>query len=141
MRTELSRTIRGGVSGLAATFPMTAVLLGAERLGLLDELPPTKIVQHLLPGLGDGTTRVVAAVAHAAYGAAAGAALGALAPPSPLRRRATVAWALTVYLASYQGWVPVAGVMPPTIRDRRGRVLSIVLAHVVWGAVLRVPAR
>ena len=80
MRRALRSTVGGALSGLAATWPMTAVLVAASRRGLLDELPPMKIVHHLLPGLGEGPSRVVAAVAHAAYGAGAGAALGLLAP-------------------------------------------------------------
>lgn len=141
MRSDVRRSVAGALSGLAATWPMTAVLVSASRRGLLDELPPLKIVHHLLPGLGERPTRVLAAVAHAAYGAGAGAALGMLAPPAPLRRRTTIGYGLLVWFLSYQGWVPLAGVMPPVVRDRRGRALSIALAHVVWGAVLRVPAR
>ena len=141
MRSALRSTAGGALSGFAATWPMTAVLVAASRRGLLDELPPMKIVHHLLPGLGERPTRVLAAVAHAAYGTGAGAALGMLAPPAPLRRRATIGYGMLVWFLSYQGWVPLAGVMPPVIRDRRGRALSIALAHVVWGALLRIPAR
>jgi hypothetical protein len=141
MGSESSRSAVGALSGLQATLPMTAVLVAASRRGLLDELPPLKIVHHLLPGLDERTARELAAVAHAAYGAGAGAVLAALAPAAPLKRRATVGYALLVWLLSYQGWVPLAGVMPPVVRDRRGRVLSIALAHVVWGAVIRSPGR
>jgi hypothetical protein len=136
MRSEVSRSAVGALSGLWATWPMTAVLVAASRRGLLDELPPLKIVHHLLPGLDERTARGLAA-----YGAGAGAVLAAIAPTAPLKRRATVGYALLVWLLSYQGWVPLAGVMPPAVRDRRGRVLSIALAHVVWGAVLRMPVR
>lgn len=141
MRSALRSTVGGALSGFAATWPMTAVLVGASRRGLLDELPPLKIVHHLLPGLGEGPARMLAAIAHAAYGAGAGAALGAIAPAAPLKRRVTIGYGLLVWLLSYQGWVPLAGVMPPVVRDRRGRALSIALAHVVWGALLRIPAR
>lgn len=141
MRSELNRSAVGALSGLWATWPMTAVLVAASRRGLLDELPPLKIVHALLPGLDERTARGLAAVAHAAYGAGAGAVLAAVAPAAPLKRRATVGYALLVWLLSYQGWVPLAGVMPPVVRDRRGRALSIALAHVVWGALLRMPGR
>jgi hypothetical protein len=141
MRSDVRRGVSGALSGLAATWPMTAVLVSASRRGLLDELPPLKIVHHLLPGLDERSTRALAAVAHAAYGAGAGAVLGALAPAAPLKHRATIGYGLLVWFLSYQGWVPLAGVMPPVVRDRRGRALSIALAHVVWGAALRIPAR
>jgi hypothetical protein len=141
MRSALRSIVGGALSGFAATWPMTAVLVGASRRGLLDELPPMKIVHHLLPGLGERPTRMLAGIAHAAYGTGAGAVLGAIAPPAPLKRRVTIGYGLLVWLLSYQGWVPLAGVMPPVVRDRRGRVLSIALAHVVWGALLQVPAR
>ena len=98
-------------------------------------------MHHLLPGLTEPTARRLAAVAHAAYGAGAGAALAAVAPAAPLRRRATIGYAVLLWLLSYQGWVPLAGALPPVVRDRRGRALSIALAHVVWGAVLRPPGR
>lgn len=141
MRRAPDRIPGGVLAGLAATVPMTAVLEAASRLHLLDEPPPVRIVQHLLPGLSVGGTRAVATIAHLAYGGAVGALAAELAPRSALRRRATVTYALLVWLVSYEGWVPVAGVLPPAHRDRRSRALSILLAHVVYGLALRVRPR
>jgi hypothetical protein len=141
VRGALSRSALGALSGLSATVPMTAVLVAASRRGLLDEPPPLTVVHHLLPGLAEPRARGLAAAAHAVYGAGAGAVLAAVAPAAPRQRRATVGYAVLLWLVGYQGWVPLAGVMPPVVRDRRGRVLSIALAHIVWGAVLRLPGR
>ena len=47
-----------------------------------------------------------------------------------------VALSLAVYAASYQGWVPVLGALPPATRDRCDRQAVLVGAHVVFGAVL-----
>ena len=125
--------LRGAWAGLMATAPMTVVLLVAQRLRLLDEPPPVRIVHHLLPGLDEATTRAVAGVAHAGYGAAGGAALALLAPAGRTRPAAAVGYGLLVYVLSYQGWVPLMGVLPPAHRDRRSRVLAVVAAHVVYG--------
>ncbi|MCU1692974.1 MAG: hypothetical protein JWM64_2065, partial [Frankiales bacterium] len=66
-----------------------------------------------------------------------GAALGAVAAVLPGRGPAQgVAVALAAYAASYQGWVPALGILPPATDDEPGRPAVMVAAHVVYGAVL-----
>ena len=42
----------------------------------------------------------------------------------------------SVWIASYVGWVPAAGLMPRPSRDRPGRPTSMVLAHWIFGGTL-----
>ena len=45
-------------------------------------------------------------------------------------------YATGIWLVSYQGWVPALGIMAPASRDRRGRVVTMLAAHWVYGAAL-----
>jgi hypothetical protein len=126
--------IAGAAAGVGATLAMSGALALAAGAGLLQEPPPRAIVRRLLPGLSRETTNASAVLAHLGYGAAAGvvhrAVLGA---PGPA---ASVLYALTLWAGSYQGWVPLIGALPPAHLDDRRRQVSMVIAHVVYGAVL-----
>ena len=52
-----------------------------------------------------------------------------------------VLYATGIWLVSYQGWVPALGIMPPASGDRRGRVVTMLAAHWVYGAALGTLAR
>src|SRR5687768_3494177 len=67
-------------------------------------------------------------VLHLGFGAAAGALRAALAP-----RSSGVAFGLGVWAASYAGWAPALGLMPPPTRDRPGRPATMIIAHVIYG--------
>jgi hypothetical protein len=143
MRLRARRAIRGAVDGFVATLPLTAVMFGAQRLGLLGRLPPSKITRHFLHRLGarpdSEFASVLTALNHLAFGAGAGALYGAVAPRTsvPVGAVPGIGYGLGVWLASYQGWVPMAGIMPPASRDHRlGRPSTMAIAHVVFGAVL-----
>ena len=43
---------------------------------------------------------------------------------------------LLVWGVSYLGWVPAAKILPPAHRDRRDRQVTMVIAHLVFGASL-----
>lgn len=137
------RALRGALDGFVATLPMTAFMWSARQLGLLGELPPRKITKSFLHRLGarpeHETTSALTAMNHLAFGAGAGALYAAVAPRTRVAIGALpgIGYALGVWLASYQGWVPAAGIMPPVSRDHRfGRPTSMALAHVVYGGVL-----
>jgi hypothetical protein len=134
-----ARAVRGAASGLVATVPMSVLMAASEALGLLPDPPPPLIVRRLLPALDPRAVDLVTVVTHAAYGAAAGAAFAVL----PLRRGPLlgVGFGLAVWAAGYEGWVPLLGVLPPAHRDHRGRVLTMVAAHVVYGVTLGVLTR
>jgi hypothetical protein len=78
--------------------------------------------------------------AHFGYGAVTGALW-------PLWRRAWgqesggrvdsgAAFGLAVWGASYLGWVPAMGLLPPVGRHAAGRVGLMLAAHLVWGVAL-----
>ncbi len=142
----------GAASGLLATLPMTlAMELLHRRLPARQRspLPPWWITRRTLgrAGLGDGlrlsgypavwqwTPATLAG--HFAYGAAAGALYAPLAravrlPALP----GGIGFGLLVWLASYLGWLPVAGLFPPATEQPKERNLLMVGAHALWGAVL-----
>ncbi|MBG0829940.1 hypothetical protein HS041_19415 [Planomonospora sp. ID67723] len=131
--------VRGGLGGMLATAAMSVVMVAGDLAGLMRDQPPKRITRAFLPGgryrpkPGEG---VLGAVAHVGFGAAGGALFGLLAgerrPPVPVG----VGYGLAIWLASYQGWVPGLGILPPISRDRPGRVAVMGAAHVVYGAAL-----
>lgn len=139
----------GAGGGLAGTAAMTAVMLAARQAGIMGEAPPRRITDRLLAraGLGhlDRREKDAAALAgHIAYGIGVGALLGLALRRLPAHVPPAVAGALAglaVWVASYEGWVPALGLMPPPGRDRPGRPASMIAAHLVYGAVTAAVAR
>lgn len=134
------RLARGAGAGLAGTAAMSALMLVAGRVGLLGRQPPEAIAERVVQ-LGSGerppasTDRALGALAHLAFGLGAGGAYALLPRRLPAQVRGC-AWGLGIYTASYQGWVPALGALPPASSDRRDRVVVMVLAHLVYGSVL-----
>lgn len=138
------------LAGTVATLPMTAVMLTAQRFGLLGQMPPDKITKAILDAidvhLPKRARSLATAANHFAFGATMGGLFGALGTALrvwPSRRRpalrgvaAGVVWGTLVWAASYRGWVPALGIMPPPRRDRPGRPLTMVLAHWIYGGTL-----
>jgi hypothetical protein len=123
----------GAACGLVATIVMSGGFLAAQRAGTIDKLPPRLIVERFFPKLPERPARVLATVAHLAYGMAAGSVFGVLRASS---RPAGVAYGVAIWAASYEAWVPAARVLPPAHRDNRSRALTILGAHVLYGAAL-----
>lgn len=144
----------GAGAGAAATLAMSALMLVAQRSGLLGRSPPRHIVDHALAGLhlrnevSRNERQLLAAMAHLAFGASQGALYAALhhwrdqwlarreQRPRPPSAATAVPFALLVWAASYVGWIPALGILPSPPRDRPGRPMSMVLAHVVYGVTL-----
>jgi hypothetical protein len=145
MNHATERILVGAGAGALATLPMSAVMLVAQRLGLLGKAPPAKITDAAL-----GAVRVIASrrerkaltgLAHLGFGAGVGALFSLVRPAQPTPARAAVegaAFATAVWGLSYAGWVPALGIMPPPSRDRPGRPATMLVAHWVFGAVLGV---
>lgn len=138
----LRRFAAGAAAGTAATVPMSGVMLLAGRLGLMGEQPPEAITRHAVSEAtgqepSGGSRRMLASVAHLAFGAGSGLAYAALprpsAVPAPVRGSA---FALAVWAASYRGWVPRFGALPHADDDRDDRVAVMVGAHLLFGGVL-----
>ncbi len=129
----VTRALRGAAAGVVATLAMSAGFLAAHRAGAIGTLPPRLIVERFAPALSPRATGVTSVIAHVAYGSAAGAVFGLL----PLRRALPgIGYGLLVWASSYELWVPAAHVLPPAHRDDRARALTILGAHVIYGAAL-----
>lgn len=142
MHEIIRKLIGGAIRGVLATVPMTVTMFGARRIGLMRELPPKTITDAALDAAdvdaSEGDANALASVAHLAYGAGCGALYAAVAPPSRVSTGAVLGmtFGTVVWFASYQGWVPAVGIMPPASRDRPGRPATMFIAHLVFGAAL-----
>jgi hypothetical protein len=133
--------IRGAVAGTAATGLISALMLGARRVGITGQLPPEKITSKLLNRAGvDRSSEqqdALATLLHFGFGAGAGAVFGPIArrlpvPSVPLG----LAYGSAIWGVSYMGWAPALGLMPHAKRDRRGRQAVMLAGHLVYGAAL-----
>lgn len=137
---------RGALAGLAATVPMTGVMLAlgklAQRQGQ-DPFPPREITAKVTrrPGVwqrADDSQRGMLTIAgHLGYGALTGALYGARIAespePSPL---SGATYGLMVWALSYAGWLPALNILPSPKRTAPNRTLQLVASHLVWGASL-----
>lgn len=136
------RLLRGAAAGTVATVPMSALMLGAGKLGLMGEQPPEAITKEAVEEVTGtephgATSDALASLAHLGFGAVSGALFAAI--PWPQRVPAPVAGvalALPIWAASYRGWVPAFGALPHADHDRKDRVAAMIGAHVVFGAAL-----
>ncbi|MFC6081175.1 DUF6789 family protein [Sphaerisporangium aureirubrum] len=132
--------VHGAVSGALATVAMSAAMVAGDQAGMMKGgHPPKHIARAVLPGHkrrpkpGEG---VLGAVAHMGFGAAAGALFAMIADGGRARVSRGVAYGLTIWVVSYQGWVPRLGILPPVHRDHPERQTVMAAAHVVYGAAL-----
>jgi hypothetical protein len=137
----------GAALGALATVAMSIAMFGFNRLGLMGELPPEKITARTLDRLHIPRSRraqdLLAGMNHIAFGAVGGVVFEALRRRLPDRTPilpVAVTFAVAIWAVSYAGWAPALGLMPSPRRDRPGRQLSMVAAHVVYGATLGVLA-
>jgi uncharacterized membrane protein YagU involved in acid resistance len=144
----LTRAAAGAAAGFAATGPMTLVMAaGREALPESEQypLPPRTITERTVQAanashrLTDAEKEAATAAGHFVYGATTGAVYGALSPVFPFGPALNgVAFGLGVWVGSYLGWLPAAGLHPPAHQESAGRNLLMIGAHAVWGAVLGV---
>jgi hypothetical protein len=139
----LQKVPAGLAAGFVATAAMSSLMLAARRVGLMGKLPPEKITDKALKAVGLRTSKRTAKglsmTAHFAYGMTSGALFAGVIRGKVLRNHPVVealAFTALVYVASYVGWIPALGIMPPPQRDRPGRPASMWLAHLVYGTVL-----
>jgi hypothetical protein len=137
---DVRRTAAGGLSGALATTVMTGWMAAGEASGPYGEQPPKRLVRRLARRAGiparrhGGGTRLASAAAHLGFGMSCGALYGTIVARSTAPRG--VAYALGVWAASYAGWIPALGLLPPPDRDNPRRAWTTLTAHVVYGAVL-----
>jgi hypothetical protein len=124
---------------------MSALMLAAQRAGLMGQLPPHRIADKSVERsaaddeVGREERGALGWLLHFGFGAAAGVIYALLHrridPPTPDPLDG-VAFGALVWTVSYMGWVPALGFLPPATQDRPGRPPAMIAAHVVFGAVL-----
>ena len=145
-RLVIQEALAGAVSGLIATVPMTVTMLVMQRLLPRREqstLEPRRISDDMLrkadldDELSENEREQFSVMAHFGYGALGGMtyALADRLLPMPRGVRGP-AYGLLVWAASYAGWLPVAGTLPPPQRRPAGRNVLLIAAHLVWGMAL-----
>jgi len=134
----------GAVAGMVATATMSAVMLAARRLGVMDEYPPRQMTDAVLDSVRQERSSSwlrngLATASHFAFGAVLGAGFTLThrryPDPGGLLPRGLIGASL-VWFVSYQGWAPALGLMPPARRDQPGRPATMLAAHWVYGATL-----
>ena len=134
--TLLANLTRGMAAGLVATGAMSVVLAAAHKVGAIGRQPPEIIVDSFLPQLPVDKKRMLALIAHFGYGSTAAAAYAAALPTLFRGVTSGTVYGAAVWLAGYEGWLPMMGILPPAHRDDRRRVGTMVAGHLVFGAAL-----
>lgn len=95
-----------------------------ERVGLEDQM-------------GEGELVGLTIVSHFGYGALFGSVYALFENRIPMH--SSLRGALTgmaLWIASYLGWLPAAGILRPATRHPWRRNLLMIIAHLVWGVTL-----
>ena len=139
------RLLLGAIGGVVATGPMTAAMIVLHRRlprGERYPLPPREITMKLAHETGvdaelDDTGRSAATiVSHFAYGAVCGALYSGAVEPRTQPIGKGLLCGLLVWVVSYLGWLPAAGILRPATEHPARRNALMIVAHLVWGAVL-----
>jgi hypothetical protein len=129
-----SRLIIGAIAGTIGTMAMTSAMRRLHQR-LPDEerypLTPREIIDSAIDP-EEESGRDLTTLSHFAYGAACGAILAA-ANPRPGKGEGAAA-GVAVWLASYMGWIPAAGLLKPATRHPARRNLMMIGVHFIWGA-------
>lgn len=152
---RLKQVVIGGAAGLAATVPMTAMMLLGYCLLPPEQqyaLPQEEIVESLTETVGtheyldsvpapspESPARLpleaLGLLSHFGYGTAAGTAYALLAQANDSRPALrSLIFGLLLWAFGYLGWLPALGVLTPATDHPRGRTAMIV-AHLVWGPI------
>ncbi|MDQ4042826.1 MAG: hypothetical protein M3118_03270 [Actinomycetota bacterium] len=141
--TSARRAYYGALGGLGGTLALTGFRKAMAGLGLVGTTAPEQVIKRLeelrvLDDLSPEARRVLAAVAHLAYGVGTGTALGLLRRErGGMVEEASVGSALGILAwgAGWSSWLPLAGVHLPPWEQQSPKVLLPVLDHAVFGAV------
>lgn len=142
----LRKLLKGAFAGFVGTAPMTAVMVTGWQLlpaGEKYSLPPRQITGEIAERVGlagrMNEEQMVAATlfSHFGYGALFGFVYAMLEQrvPLPPSMRGMLA-GLAVWVGSYLGWLPAAGILPPATRHPWRRNVLMIVAHFVWGATM-----
>jgi uncharacterized membrane protein YagU involved in acid resistance len=137
---DVRRAAAGGLAGAVATVAMSAWQAAGQLTGRYGEQPPKRLVRAAARKLGrpvrrhDPVTWPLTVVAHLGFGAASGTLYAMVLPRSTVVRG--TAFGLVVWAASYAGWMPAVGLLPPPHRDNPRRAWTMLIGHVIYGSVL-----
>jgi uncharacterized membrane protein YagU involved in acid resistance len=115
---------------------MTAGFWVARRLRYLDEIPPHKAVRSVTPRVPEPQLSLLSAAAHLGVGGTAGAVYSLLAPKQHRTVLTGALFGVAVWLVGYEAVMPATTDIEPAHRDARQRAASILIAHLIYGAVL-----
>lgn len=145
------KLIQGAVAGLLATIPMTIFMLMTwKRLPEREKypLPPRLITRNAvkqvesLQRLGSRNLTALTLLLHFLYGALTGSLYGTLERQIPLHQSVKGSlYGVSVWSASYLGWIPAFGILSPATKHPWRRNLLMIAAHLVWGTSLGVFTR
>ncbi|GIH22387.1 hypothetical protein Aph01nite_06970 [Acrocarpospora phusangensis] len=131
---------KGMLCGVMATMAHSAVMMAGRQMGLMRDQPPKLITRALLPGSRHRPKpgeNLFATLGHFGFGTAAGAAYAMLARGHQTPPSVGTAYGLAIWLASYEGWVPRLGILPPVSREHQpGRQVVMAACHIAYGATL-----
>lgn len=139
----MSKTLRGGLAGLAGTVVMTVVMYVGKSFGLLQTPPPKEITARAERQVGGTPAGAEFSVTWAAAHLGFGALVGAIYPwvrgayPGPPLAAGSL-YGLSVWLQAYVGVLPSLGLYPGPTEDNASREAVMLAAHVVYGATLGV---
>ncbi len=144
MQRDVKAILDGGLGGAVGTVGMSALMLAAGKAGLIGEQPPDKIARAALDAAGvqqrdEEAQDALAILLHFGFGAGCGALFGVLHRRLPFRVPAALhgmVFALLIWATSYQGWIPALRIMPPASSDHPNRPRVMILAHLIYGALL-----
>ena len=132
-----SRLLIGGIAGIVGTMAMTSAMRRLhEKLPERERYPltPREIIDSTAEGadaeLTDQTAKDITTAAHFAFGAACGSLLGAIDPRMGPGSGALAG--VAVWLGSYMGWLPAAGILKPATDHPPRRNALIIGVRLVW---------
>jgi hypothetical protein len=154
MSRACDRMMSGAAAGLTATIPMTIVMEGLRAAMPAEQqrrMPPREIVDRTVekarettggePDLDRGDRTALTAVAHLAFGAAAGAVYGATMGRRGGSVLTGIAYGVGLWAAAYGVGLPSLGLHPAAQHDTKDRNGVLIASHVVWGAALAMMTR
>jgi uncharacterized membrane protein YagU involved in acid resistance len=143
---SLGKLLRGAVAGFVATALMSVFMLIGWRLLPKREkyhLPPRQITEEIAERVGiedhlnEPELVGLTVSSHFGYGALFGWIYALFEHRIPLDSSLKgVLTGVALWTASYLGWLPALGILPPATRHPWRRNLLMILAHVVWGVTL-----
>jgi len=141
------------LGGAGATLVLSGLRWTWNWMGLVFDTAPTQVVDRVEEvfapdGFSPATRRVLAAVAHVAYGVGTGAAFGLLRRERGGKgEEAAVGSSLGILAwgAGWASWLPLTGVHSPPWEQQTAKVLLPIIDHAVfgaaWGLIFSVLAR